>query len=110
VQVPRFQRARDPDRPGGQLLFDDGEAVALVYWAHDYGEREATGWFLAMLDADGELDPEVDPRRLEVSPDIDALRTNRGLDRDGWLAQAETLEMVSAEAALRVAERVLEQR
>ena len=73
-----------PDRPGGQLLFDDGEAIALVYWTHDYEEREATGWFLAMLDSEGEIDHEKEPHRLDVTP--------------------------SAQEALRVAEQVLEQR
>lgn len=108
--MPRFQRSRDPDRPGGQLLFDDGEPIALLYWTHDYAEREATGWFLAMLDGDGEIDDDEAPNRLDVTPDIDALIADRRLGRDAWLAQAETVEMVSAEQALRVAERVLEQR
>jgi len=108
--VPRFQRSRDPDRPGGQLLFDHGEAVALLYWAHDYAEREATGWFLAMLDGDGEIDHDEEPRRLEVAPEVDALMTNRRLDRAAWLAHAETVELVSAQDALRAAERLLEQR
>ena len=108
--MARFQRTSDPDRPGGQLLFDDGEAVALLYWTHDYGEREATGWFLAMLDDDGELDPQEEPQRLDVSPEVDALITNRRMDRGEWLAYAETVELVSSQQALRVAERLLEQR
>ena len=47
---------------------------------------------------------------LHVTPEIDALMANRRLDREAWLAQAETVELVSAQEALRVAERVLEQR
>ena len=45
-----------------------------------------------------------------MTPEIDALMANRRLDREAWLAQAETVELVSAQEALRVAERVLEQR
>jgi hypothetical protein len=81
-----------------------------VYWTHDYEEREATGWFLAMLDSEGEIDHEEEPHRLDVTPEIDALMVDRGLDRDAWLAPAETVELVSAQEALRVAEQVLEQR
>ena len=108
--MPRFQRCSDPDRPGGQLLFGHGAAVALLYWTHDYAEREATGWFLAMLDEDGQIDADEEPRRLAVSPEVDALMANRRLDRDAWLASAETVELVSSQVALEVAERVLEQR
>ncbi len=63
-----------------------------------------------MLDGDGEIDHDVEPRRLDVAPEIDALMTNRRLDRAAWLAQAETVELVSTQDALRVAERLLEQR
>jgi hypothetical protein len=46
-------------------MFDDGEAIALVYSTQDYEEREATGWFLAMLDGDAEIDHEAEQRVLE---------------------------------------------
>ena len=49
-------------------------------------------------------------RGRHETPEIDALMANRRLDREAWLAQAETVELVSAQEALRVAERVLEQR
>jgi hypothetical protein len=108
--VPRFQRSSDPDRPGGQLLLDDGEPVAFVYWTHDYAERAQTGWFLALLDADGEPSPDDEPRRLDVAPEVHGLIADRGLDRAAWIAQAETIELVTAHDALHAAERLLEQR
>jgi hypothetical protein len=108
--VPRFQRSRDPDRPGGQLLLDDGEPVAFVFWVHDYTERGRTGWFISLLDPDAEPDPEDEPQRLQVAPEVDGLIADRGLDRAAWFAQAETLELVTAQDALHAAERLLEQR
>ena len=98
----RFQRASDPDR-SGQMLLEDGEPVGLLYWAHDYGDRDRTGWFLALLGDDGEERGEP-PCRLDVAPDVAALAGDASLDRAGWLARAETLELVTAPAALAAAE------
>jgi hypothetical protein len=103
--MPRFQRSQDPDHPG-QLLVHEGRAAAMVLWAHDYGEREQTGWFLVTLDGDGEPDDEP-PQRLAVSADVDALAGDMALPRREWLAQAETLELVTAGAALDAGERAL---
>jgi len=103
--MPRFERSRDPDRPG-QLLVYQGEPVAMVLWAHDYAEREQTGWFLVTLDDDGEPDGDP-PRRLAVSADVDRLVTDALLPRAEWLAQAETVELVTAAAAVDVGESAL---
>lgn len=103
--MPRFQRSYDPDRPG-QVLSQDGEPVAMVVWSHDFGERDQTGWFLVTLDGEGEPDGEP-PQRLHVSADVDRLVADRRLDRAGWLAQAETLELVTAPAAVAAGERRL---
>lgn len=103
--MPRFQRSYDPDRPG-QVLCQDGEPVAIVVWTHDFGEREQTGWFLVMLDGEGEPDGEP-PRRLDVAPEIDRLIADTRLDRAAWLAQAETLELVTAPGAVAAGERRL---
>jgi hypothetical protein len=104
--MPRFDRADDPDRPGGQVLLHEGEPAALVWWAHDYGDRSATGWFMQRLDAEGEPEDEGS-RRLAVSGEVDALVEDRALDRARWVARAETLELVTAPAALDAAERAL---
>jgi hypothetical protein len=98
----RFQRASDPDR-AGQLLLEHGEPVGLLFWAHDYGDRAGTGWFLSLLDGDGEEHGEP-PCRLDVAPDVDMLAADATLDRAEWLARAETLELVTAPAALAAAE------
>ena len=103
--MPRFERSHEPGRPG-QLLVHRGEPVGLVIWAHDYGEREQTGWFLVTLDDDGEPDGE-EPTRLTVSDDVDRLAGDVRLARGEWLAQAETLELVTAEAAVEAGERAL---
>jgi hypothetical protein len=103
--MTRFDRSHDPDRPG-ELLLHEGQAVAMVLWAHDHAERERTGWFLVTLDGDGEPDGEP-PRRLAVSADVDALVGDARLPRREWLAQAETVELVTAGAALGAAERAL---
>ena len=103
--MPRFERSHEPDRPG-QLLVHRGERVALVVWAHDYGEREQTGWFLVTLDGDGEPDGE-EPTRLRVSDDVDRLAADARLPRSDWLAQAETVELVTAAAAVEAGERAL---
>jgi hypothetical protein len=103
--VSRFERVHDGDRPG-QLLLLDGEPVALVVWTHDWAERERTGWFLVLLDDDGEPDGAA-PRRLDVSADVDRLVADSSLERAAWLAQAETLELVTAPAALAAGERAL---
>jgi hypothetical protein len=95
----------DPNRPG-RLLVQDGEPVATVVWMHDFGERQRTGWFLLRLDDDGEPDGEP-PERLDVGPEVEELVADRGLDRRAWLAQAETLELVTASAALAAGERRL---
>jgi hypothetical protein len=103
--VPRFERVHDGDRPG-EMLLHDGEPVALVVWSHDWEEREGTGWFLVLLDDDGEPDGEP-ARRLDVSTEVDRLAADTGLERAAWLAQAETLELVTAPAALDAGERAL---
>jgi hypothetical protein len=103
--VPRFDRAHDADRPG-QVLVRDGEPVGMVMWAHDWEERNHTGWFLVLLDRDGEPDG-APPKRLDVSRDVDRLVADVELSRAAWLAQAETLELVTAAAALDAGERVL---
>src|SRR5215211_2916920 len=103
--MPRFERAHEPGRPG-QLLVHRGEPVALVLWAHDYAEREQTGWFLGTLDEDGEPDGEP-PARLAVSEDVDRLVADHALARGDWLAQAETIELVTAPAAVEAGERAL---
>ena len=103
--MPRFERVHDGDRPG-ELLVHAGAPVARVVWAHDWEERDHTGWFLVLLDGDGEPDGDA-PRRLDVSPDVDRLVADARLERDAWLAQAETLELVTAAAALDTGERAL---
>ena len=105
--MARFARTSDPDRPG-QLLLQGGAPVAVVYWAHDFAERDQTGWFLTILDDDGEPDGRT-PQRLEVSAEVAALVGDDRLERTGWLAQAETLELVTAAAALDAGELRLEQ-
>ena len=105
--MARFDRVHDADRPG-QMLVQDGEPVALVLWAHDWAERDRTGWFLVLLGGDGEPDGEP-PRRLDVSEDVDRLVADRALPRAEWLAQAETLELVTAGPALDAGERALAQ-
>ena len=104
VAVSRFQRSHDPDRPG-QVLLQAGEPVATVVWAHDFGDRAQTGWFLLMLDDDGEPDGEP-PWRLAVSDDGRPAGRGRPVSsRADWLAQAETLELVTAGAAIAAGER-----
>ena len=103
--MPRFERLQDPDRPG-QLLVHDGVPVAMLQWAHDFAERRQTGWFLVTLDGDGEPDDEP-PTRLSVSVDVERLVADVRLPRGEWLAQAETLELVTAPAALEAGERAL---
>jgi hypothetical protein len=103
--MSRFQRTPDPDR-SGQMLLEGGEPVGLVYWSHDYADRQGTGWFLALLEPDGEETDEP-PRRLDVAADVDALVADRALSRGDWLARAETVELVTAEGALAAAELAL---
>ena len=102
--MPRFERTHDPDRPG-ELFLQEGEPVALVLWTHDYAEREQTGWFLVTLDSEGEPDGEPS-RRLAVSADVDRLAA-ANLPRAEWIAQAETVELVTAAAAVDVGESAL---
>lgn len=97
-----FQRVNDPDRPG-QLLLKDGEPVGSVFWAHDYAERVQTGWFLVPLERS-----DAHARRLRVSDDVERLVADTELGRAEWLAQAETVELVTATAALDAGERELE--
>jgi len=103
--MPRFERSHEPGRPG-QLLAHRGEPLALVLWAHDYAEREQTGWFLVTVGADGEPDG-APPTRLAVSPDVDQLVRDAQLTRPEWLAQAETVELVTAADAVEAGERAL---
>lgn len=104
--VPPFQRAHDPDQPG-QLLLDRGAPVAQLFWVHDYSVRAQTGWFLQRLDDDGEPDG-AHPLRLAVSEDVARLVADRALEQTDWVAWAETLELVTASAALEAAERELD--
>ena len=90
----------------GQTLLRGGDPVATVVWAHDFTERRQTGWFLVPLGAEGEPAHER-RRRLAVSPDVERLVADTQLDRTGWLAQAETVELVTAAAAIAAAEQVL---
>jgi hypothetical protein len=101
-----FQRALDPDGPG-QMLLRDGEPVATVFWTHDFADRRRTGWFLALLDDEAEPDGD-EPRRLAVSQDVDRLVDDTALARADWLAQAETVELVTATTAMDTGERELE--
>ena len=103
--MPRFDRVHHADRPG-QVLIHEGEPAATVLWAHDWAERDRTGWFLVLLDADGEPDGS-EPTRLDVSGDVDRLVADARLARSDWLVQAETLELVTAPAALEAGERML---
>src|SRR5215207_8559254 len=103
--LARFERSHEPGRPG-QLLVHRGEPVGLVLWAHDYAEREQTGWFLVTLDDDGEPDGEP-PTRLAVSEEVDRLRADDRMPRREWLEQAEALELVTATAAVDAGEREL---
>ena len=103
--MSRFQRLHDPERPG-QVLLQHGEPVATVVWSHDFTDRAQTGWFLLMLDSDGEPDDDH-RRRLAVSDDVDRLVADGRLSRADWLAQAETLELVTAGAAIEAGERCL---
>jgi hypothetical protein len=105
--LPGFERSNDSDRPG-QLLLQRGEPVALVFWAHDFAERARTGWFLTVLDDEGEPDGRR-PTELEVSDAVAALVANTKLDRSEWLAQAETVELVTAADAVDAGERLLEE-
>jgi hypothetical protein len=105
VGVSRFQRLHDPERPG-QVLVSGGAPVATVLWSHDFTDRAQTGWFLVMLDEDGEPDGEQ-PWRLAVSDDVDRLVADGRLSRADWIAQAETLELVTADAAILAGERCL---
>lgn len=91
----------------GQALLRGGRAVARVVWAHDFAERPETGWFLVPLDPQGE--PAHDRRRrLSVSADVERLVADTQLGRPAWLAQAETVELVTAGAAVTAAERLLQ--
>jgi hypothetical protein len=103
--VPGFERSSDPDRPG-QLLLRRGEPVAIVFWSHDFSDRAQTGWFVAVLDEDGEPDGRR-PTRLAVSDAVAALVDDSALERTEWLARAETVELVTAGEAVEAAERVL---
>jgi hypothetical protein len=103
--VRTFERHHDGDRPG-QVLVRDGEPIAMVTWAHDWEERDKTGWFLVLLGDDGEPDG-APPTRLDVAGDVDRLVADGELSRAAWIAQAETLELVTAPAALDAGERVL---
>lgn len=91
----------DPALPG-QLLLRDGRPVAMVVWAHDFDERPETGWFLVPLDDDGEP-AYARRRRLAVSPDVERLVADTELGRATWLDQAETVELVTAGAAVAMA-------
>ena len=81
----------------------------MVVWVHDFAERAQTGWFVVLLDADGEPDDEP-PRRLAVSEDVDRLVAQDRLSRAEWLARAEAVELVTATAAVETAERMLDER
>jgi hypothetical protein len=95
----------DPEG-SGQVLHSHGEPVATVVWAHDFAERAHTGWFLVPLGDDGEPD-HAWSRRLAVSEDVDHLAADTDLSRAAWIARAETVELVTAAAAVAAAERML---
>jgi len=97
--------AQDPEG-SGQVLGSDGRAVATVIWAHDFAERSHTGWFLLPLGDDGEPD-HAWSRRVPVSEDVERLVADTELDRAAWIARAETVELVTAAAAVAAAERML---
>jgi hypothetical protein len=59
-----------------------------------------------MLDPEGEPDGEP-PRRLLVSPEVEELIADSRMRREDWLAQAETVELVTAAAAVDAGERRL---
>jgi hypothetical protein len=88
------------------MLIHEGEPAALVLWAHDWEERDHTGWFLVRLDGDGEPDGGP-PQRLDVSAAVHRLAVDARLSRAEWIAQAETLELVTAADALDAGERAL---
>ena len=87
-------------------MLHDGEPLAVVVWVHDFAERAETGWFLVPLDADGEPAHER-RRRLAVAPDVERLVADKELSRAAWLAQAETVELVTAAQAVAAAERLV---
>ena len=88
----------DPEG-SGQLLLSDGEPVAMVVWAHDFAERSQTGWFFVPLDDDGEPDHAWSRR----------LAADTALSRAAGIARAETVELVTAAAAVAAAERLLDE-
>lgn len=101
-----YEQTRDPGAPG-LLLIRDGEPVASVVWMHDFAERAGTGWFVVPVDEHGE--PEYDAaRRLAFSDDVERLVCDAQLPRADWLARAETLELLTASAAVEAAARMLE--
>ena len=102
-----FERIRDPSRPG-LLMLRGGEPVAAVFWSHDFAERPLTGWFVAPLDDDGEPEHEL-AQRLSVSEEVEQLAADTQLARGDWLARAETVELLTATAALDAAERLLDE-
>jgi hypothetical protein len=103
--VPGFERAPDPDRPG-QLILRHGEPVALVFWAHDFEDRTQTGWFMIVLDEQGEPDGRP-PTLLPMAGAASELAADAELERGEWLARAETVELVTAGDAVGAAEQAL---
>jgi hypothetical protein len=102
--MAQIERAQDPGRRG-QLLLLDGEPAAVVTWVHDADDRPSTGWFLQLLDADGEATGPA--HKLRGPAGVTELVETPQPDREAWIRQAETVELLTATTALEMAETVL---
>ena len=101
--MSRFQRAPDPDR-SGQLLLEDGEPVGLARLG-----RTTSPTATARAGSSPCWSPTArratSRRCASTSPPTSTLLVaDRALGRADWLARAETLELVTASAALAAAE------
>ena len=103
--MSRFQRAVDPDR-AGQMLLRDGAPVGLLFWGARL-RRPGRDGVVPRPPRRGRGGGRGAPRRLEVLRDVGALAADRTLERAAWLARADTLELVTAAAALAAAEAAL---
>ena len=89
------------------MLVSEGEPVATVVWSHDFTDRTQTGLVPAHARRRRRARRANRPWRLAVSDDVDRLVADGRLSRADWLAQAETLELVTATAAIEAGERCL---